>query len=469
MTCRIGCDPHIRLNQLQKITNTIHKLHQNESEELCSIEKKYDCGAFVDFLAYLYKFSKIVELPSNFEGASATQKYSIDEPLAQEVFRLLTIFQMYLANKRSLFNARDIQVFTAVCSLIIVEHSQSTEAWATCALTNTAQILLAKILQMHDIETMEQLLSLMIDHKQCVFKTACDVLRPFLSKDRWQSNPASVVTFLSMLKEIKSPTLGECLTDVFPPMLLLIDDFEPANKLLGIQCAHHIVDNTSRSELNFYGRADVLYGALFNLLHNNDANVLCALLPCLFKLSQVIDFNTPPASRQPVYTTRLEEVFTVVLTNMDFEDKLHVRREYAVILEKFIDVLRIQVVKHMQRILSVMERYLEVNDRPGESARLAILSALRKLIEVAWIRIPRYHCKMMHILLKLLIEVTHPSWSNTDDVNNNLVSSVKDAIMCLSQLDKEKTSSVLKAVLTIDLFNDDTKAVIENLMLSIHT
>ncbi len=70
----------------------------------------------------------------------------------------------------------------------------------------------------------------------------------FVFRESWKRNQAVKHVFSWMLVQVERPCLTEYLEKVFPPSLLISDDYHTENKVLGVHCLHHIVLNVvSRS------------------------------------------------------------------------------------------------------------------------------------------------------------------------------------------------------------------------------
>lgn len=78
------------------------------------------------------------------------------------------------------------------------------------------------------------------EHCQCSLSCVCP------SRDTWKRNPASKHVFSWTLLHVSRPWLCPHLERVLPPALLLSDDFQEENKVLGVRCLHHIVLNVVR-------------------------------------------------------------------------------------------------------------------------------------------------------------------------------------------------------------------------------
>lgn len=64
-----------------------------------------------------------------------------------------------------------------------------------------------------------------------------------LFRKNWKRNQAVKHVFSCTLVQVGQPWLTDYLEKVFPPSLLISDDYHIDNKILGVHCLHHIVLN----------------------------------------------------------------------------------------------------------------------------------------------------------------------------------------------------------------------------------
>ena len=411
----------------------------------------------------VFNSAKVPEISEELERNTDATDFVIDEELILEAFKFLNLFHICLSSAGCPLNAAEKQKFTSICVVLIYEYLRTDHHWSKPSLTCSAQVLLAKILQLHQVDSIGRLLQTSNTGRKTVFQSAGDILRPFLHKDRWKRDPAAVACYVSLLTELKSPAIGDCLAEIFPPMLNLIDDFELKHKLMGITCAQHVVDNTTKSELFWYGRAEVLYSALHHLLYSKEPDLIHLLLPCLLKLCKVIDFNTADKNNASLPTTKLDDVYGVFLSNMDLENCWSLRREYAQMMCHFIEDLGIQVLKHIPKTLSVVENYLEIQDSLEEATRSSALRALIKLAEVAWPRMNQHLCRVMQLLVKLVVDICYCSKPKGDSNHGKLLSLIQEVVLVMSLLNKSSVLEILDSVLNSDVINADVKSFVKQL------
>ncbi|XP_037834391.1 TELO2-interacting protein 2 isoform X2 [Kryptolebias marmoratus] len=259
-----------------------------------------------------------------------------------------------------------------------------------------------------------------------------DLLQPQLTKDSWQRCEAVKLVFGWTLLQVTRPFLSPHLPRLLPPSLLLNDHYKPENCMLGVRCLHHIVLNTPAADLRQFNTAEVLYQALFKHLYTSEAAVIQLVLSCLLDLLLVLE--KPPISLSPASSRRKschhDDVLGLVLTHMEVEHKVVLRRVYASALPLYVERMGVAVCRHLRRVERVVLGYLEVRDPPEETSRLKILEALQGTTRGAW---PRMACRvdpLLRCLLRLLVDVSSDS-SLDDSVRQQLMAQSSASIQLL--------------------------------------
>ena len=128
---------------------------------------------------------------------------------------------------------------------------------------------------------------------------------------------------------------------------------------MGLHCLRHIMQQSSRTELRWFGRSEVIYDSLLRALFGCDHVCLDAVILCLFDVLNVIEAS-PRCATGPRPWCRHDDVFAKYLTNMEMESKILLRYVYAKHLGSFVSRLGIVVVRHLSRLLHVVADYLQV-------------------------------------------------------------------------------------------------------------
>ncbi|XP_041458965.1 TELO2-interacting protein 2-like isoform X2 [Lytechinus variegatus] len=239
------------------------------------------------------------------------------------------------------------------------------------------------------------------------FRLAMVELKQQLTRNDWKKYPAAKHTFAWLLAHLKME-----------------------NKVLGIQCLRHIIDNVDPTELRWYGRAEVIYEALHPLLYNHKPDLIDILFPCLLAILKVIE-KDPKKTDQPRKLGRYDKALQIILNNMEGEQRILVRQANARHLPSFIDVMGITILWHMKRLIRIIIAYLETSDGPEETGRLLTLRILQAVILQAWPRMMTHCSDLMKSLLKLLLDISRGPTDISPEVRDTVG---KECIECMTLL-----------------------------------
>ncbi|XP_061134528.1 TELO2-interacting protein 2 isoform X3 [Syngnathus typhle] len=250
------------------------------------------------------------------------------------------------------------------------------------------------------------------DGEAGILPAVLDVVRPALEREarRQRDRVDEVDSALAWtLLRVPRPFLAPVLPRLLGPALLLSDHQGGDKCMLGIHCLHHIISNTAASELRALNRADVVYEALFRHLHATDADVMQLLLPCLLDLLAVLE--SPPSAAPRAAAPRHHRVLRLLLTRMEAEHKVALRRVYAQALPAYLHRMGASACRHFARLSRVVPAYLEVSDGLEELSRLYALEALWQILTAAWPRCGSARAIGMWLpcLLRLLVDAEWPS------------------------------------------------------------
>uniref|UniRef100_A0A2K6FI15 TELO2 interacting protein 2 n=2 Tax=Propithecus coquereli TaxID=379532 RepID=A0A2K6FI15_PROCO len=311
-----------------------------------------------------------------------------------------------------------------------VTHSLE-QPWTSPRSREVAREVLALLLQVTECGSVAGFLHGENEDEKGRFAVILGLLKPDLNKDSWKNNPAIKHVFSWTLQQVSRPWLNQHLERILPPSLLISDDYQTENKILGVRCLHHVVLNVPAADLLQYNRAQVLYHAIFNHLYTPEHHLIQVVLLCLLDLFPVLEKAQQWKGDGARPTTHCDEVLQLILTHMEPEHRLLLRRTYARHLPAFVKRLGILTVRHMKRLERVIIGYLEVYDGPEEEARLKILETLKLLMQHTW---PRVSCRLVVLLkalLKLICDVARDQNLTPEPVKSALLQEATDCLILL--------------------------------------
>ncbi|XP_067666731.1 TELO2-interacting protein 2-like isoform X2 [Haliotis asinina] len=256
-------------------------------------------------------------------------------------------------------------------------------------------------------------------------------VKQVLTKDSWRNYPVSVASFVWVLLHTKSPYLSDYLGQVLPLPLNMVDDFAVENKIVGVRCLHHIMENVSHEELRWYGRADVVFEALKHQLYTKHASLMTVLHPALLLILSVVE--RPATRAHSRDTTRHDEIFKMIIYDSEMENNIHLRRSLTAHIPAFIDVMGINAVCHMASLVGLVSNYLEIYDGPEETSRLNALSVLKSLLLTVWPRVPAYAIVLLKCLLKFLYDVGADETVTPQCVKEEMTRSATECLLLLTK------------------------------------
>ncbi|KAI0219780.1 TELO2-interacting protein 2 [Lamellibrachia satsuma] len=321
------------------------------------------------------------------------------------------------------------KILNTVCIkafVLCAEHADE-HLWTSEQSMSASDSLLGQILRSSECMTIVDFLNCQQDSR---FHAVLLELKSRLSKSTWKINPAAKHVFSWCVFNVKSPQLGDQLSLVLPPMLLLVDDFQIDHKCLGVLLLQHLMDNTSRTELSWYGRAHVIFDALRQQMYTHNAKLVRMLHPCLLGILRVVEVS-PVKCTAVRKENRYDEVLRQILTDMELEDKLVLRRAYVEHLPCLLEEMGITAVRHLVQLLRVISAYLEVYDGPQEICRLGTFAVLKAVILVTWPRMSVHCGDILQCLLKFIYDVSVDQGLTPDDVSTRLIMKAMECLQLL--------------------------------------
>uniref|UniRef100_A0A8C3WHW1 TELO2 interacting protein 2 n=1 Tax=Catagonus wagneri TaxID=51154 RepID=A0A8C3WHW1_9CETA len=298
--------------------------------------------------------------------------------------------------------------------IFAVTHS-SEQPWTSARSLDVAGQVLALLLQVTECGSVAGFLHGENEDGKGRFTAIMGLLKPELNKESWKNNPATKHVFSWTLQKVTRPWLSHHLERILPPSLLISDDYQTENKILGVHCLHHIVLNV-------------------------------AVLLCLLDLFPILEKALHWKGDAARPTTDCDEVLQLILTHMEPEHRLLLRRTYARNLPAFVKRLGILTVRHLKRLERVIIGYLEVYDGPEEEARLKILETLKLLLQYTW---PRVSCRLVVLLkalLKLVCDIARDSSLTPEPVKSTLLEEATDCLILLDHCSQGQVKGLLAKI-----------------------
>nr|XP_012959745.2 TELO2-interacting protein 2 isoform X1 [Anas platyrhynchos] len=320
------------------------------------------------------------------------------------------------------------------------------QPWTNARSRVVARELLESLVQAAGCGSVAEFLRGKKEDEEGRFAAVMGLLKQELTKDTWKRNPATKHVFSWTLPHVTRPWLSHYLESVLPPSLLISDDYREENKILGVRCLHHLVLNVPGADLCQYNRAQVVYHALYNHLYSREAPLLQAVLLCLLDLLPVLERAQHRQQQHPRAPSHSDEVLQLLLTHMEAEHRLALRRLYARSLPAFVQRLGILVVRHLKRLQRVIVGYLEVCDGPEEEARLGILQTLRCTIEHAWPRMPCRLPELLQALLRMMWDVHTDQGPTPEPVKAALLQGATECLILLDRCSVGQVKILLEGV-----------------------
>ncbi|CAL1283792.1 unnamed protein product [Larinioides sclopetarius] len=239
-----------------------------------------------------------------------------------------------------------------------------------------------------------------------IFKGALKKMRPSLMKDTWMLNPSACYIFYWLLCHVKHPQLVDYLTDVFPPPFMFVSYHAVPQKVLGVQCFNHILDNIPPTLMKLDGNEDAIFHSLFPLTYSKDLPVIEVLYSCLLKLPMM---KTQKA--KVVYWGESDKILNHLLFTVEFENNRDMKRLYLLHIKDFVECT--PSFKHLKRLIKVVKTLTE-NPFSDVRCKIITLQILKTVIQSCW---PRMEAHCFDILISVLDLQQQNDVQNNDEIS----------------------------------------------------
>ena len=425
---------------------------------------------FIQLFEELYFSAKLKNAMGRDDGYYGEDDFQCTSLIASKIMDLFGLFLEKVSDIKE-FDINELVNVIVLKSLLIslqhVELKHAEQPWTSKESNVSAKQLFQKIFEFYGCQSESELLCSKLPYgnvKSSLFFTVWKEFESHLKKTTWKSNPDVKCSFVTCLFKMKFPFTGDYLEYILPISLMLIDDFQVENKILGVQCVSHIISNVSKAEMLRYGRAEVVYKAVQQQLYvTKDITLLDESLSCMLQILNVVE-QKRLTEKSCETVSCSDDVLTNILKNMEMENILINRRVYAKYISKYIDQMGLEIVKHFSRLLRVIYTFLEIPDGAHEETRLDVLDALKVVMVSAWPRIPPHTADICKHLLKLLYDITEKTMSSeSDPVKHLMVEKITECMVLLKHISPDETTCSLEVMLDVKILNEQMMAVISDL------
>ncbi len=264
-------------------------------------------------------------------------------------------------------------------------------------------------------------------------------LRSCLDKSSFKRHPGAKSCLVWLLHQFQHPHLGPLLSEFLPHILTISDDWLPENKILGVTCLRHVVNNCSKTELEWYGRAELLCSVLNPLLHSHEIELLDAVYPTFLDYLRIFDDEGGETCK----ASASDRVLLHYLKCLEVETKPEVKRCLVKYLGPLLELQNIRIVRWLTRLTRVSETILALPEEE-ETTRGEMLSCLLFVMKTAPPqRLRSYTRTLLQILFRLLHEISE---SDHDDKWKMLSGNCLECIRLLKQVAGEEFQCLTKGM-----------------------
>ncbi|KAK6644412.1 hypothetical protein RUM43_000679 [Polyplax serrata] len=267
-------------------------------------------------------------------------------------------------------------------------------------------------------------------------KDILEISRPKLLKETWKYYPATVVMYRWLLQNIEQPDLSYHLPFILPTALLLVDDFVNENRIIGIHCLNHIINNLTLAELQLHGHGDVIYNALKPLVNIRDNEMINEVIPCVVAITSKMEFNL--GNKNLTKWSRFDEVFELLLETMELETQIDLRDSYIRNLVLLLNTSDLRIIRWSKRLFRIFTEYVKTVQMNNSDLTINYcLKCMERYISVTKSAHAVYGKKLSFILLNILHCIPD---SKSDMQRENLEKTIQliNNLNCLTKSDIEE-------------------------------
>jgi len=187
------------------------------------------------------------------------------------------------------------------------------------------------------------LTELLTESECALFKSLMSELQPRLEK--FSCHPASVASLAWLVSKVPHPPLSELVPRLLPHLLNITDSWMPHYKVAGARMMGHVIKTSPASELQFYGRAELLEESLARLLGHTDSEVVEAAGEPLLALTSIRHEASRPSEPGPG-----DQLMQELVTRLELASDKVTREVVAAIMEQLLPILGLGVARWVSRL-----------------------------------------------------------------------------------------------------------------------
>lgn len=272
-----------------------------------------------------------------------------------------------------------------------------------------------------------------------IFKSVLKKMRPLLLKDTWMHNPSSCYMFHWLLNHVKHPHLADYLSDVFPPPFMFVSYHAVDQKVIGLKCFEHLLDNVPPSLMVLTGNEEAIFHSLHPLIYSKEIVVIDILFSCLFKLPMI-----KSKQKKLAFWDECSKIMNHLLHSTEFENDVQIKRLYLSHIRNF--MVSDSPIKHLKYLIKIVKLVLVEDTISDKQCQIIALEILQNIIKCSWPRMEKYCFDILVSIISLLEKYGSPN--DEDDEINRL------SEKCLSLL---KFSCYRKFMSLVSRFIDDSE------------
>ncbi|KAJ3412515.1 hypothetical protein HDV05_000653 [Chytridiales sp. JEL 0842] len=273
----------------------------------------------------------------------------------------------------------------------------------------------------------------------------------------WKSVRVDCVEILEWITfNTKFPDILAIQHLIIPPILTMVDDYDPKYKERGIKLMHHaLITNSTPNDIRRTGLSDVLFDALcICLTFHSDPSLLRCALPVSVELATLVEVQGSEASFKKL--ERIAEDGVVKGLKMAFGGNVEVIRAFLEVIPLLSQKMGVMIIRHLGPLMNSCTELLEVH-RWDITTQILAVSSIKALFETCWPRIPDYGGQILSACATAWWEVSKDEPKEERDNRQAALKNVQDRKVLRSKL-------VELVMILVDICGETLKCDIDSLL-----